>query len=607
MEQNLLNEDALLLELMDRHWRKIGPSQIRDTASYWYGAFTENGNGKPFEGLTSSDTMLHLTVPLYAHPESPYYRNTDMLGTIRLQIRFLLRAQLPSGCISLHNCNIDSPPDTGFSVHFAALCVHILDRMNDGEAAELAQELRLYLQRTIPGLLAGGIHTPNHRWVLCGALALLYELFGDERLRARADSFLAEGLDINPDGEWTERSNAIYNAVCAIFLYQTARVFGYAHLYEPIARNLRMMQYMLHPRSIIATEYSSRQDRGEIMKLNAGYYVAFSLMASQNADPLFHSFAREALLSLHTGGEALLYRMFLRKEMSAELPLQPLPDRYEVFLNRERTAPVTGTIPYRRTAFHAGSPLIRFRRGELSVTVMAGQPEFLYLQYGQARLLGVRLALGWFGVAGTPFAAIKQTGEHEYELSMELEGSYRDALDENAIGRTDPLHFAESIPLRAKTNVAVLPVRVGIRLDDTGVDLHYRVDAGAPPLFVQAVYAFAPEGSMENARGGAENGAECDAENGAENGAGLVPINAHASWLKSGQAIYRCGEDWIAVDGGAFQHGFECLRNDRLDPGVLSAVANYLTPVESTVRIRCGKSVKEKAAMAKATKEDKPC
>lgn len=570
MDQTVLNDDAVLLNVMEAHWRKIKDSQILDPASYWHGAFTENGNGKPYEGLANIDAMLSLTVSLYAHPDSAYYRDAGLLRTIRGQTGFLLRAQLPSGCISLHNCNIDSPPDTGFAVHLTSLSLHVLEKMDDPAAQESCTELRLFLQRTIPGLLVGGIHTPNHRWVLCGALALLYELFGDERLRERADLFLAEGLDINPDGEWTERSNAIYNAVCSIFLYQTARVFGYDHLYEPVARNLRMMQYMLHPRSEIATEYSSRQDRGEIMRLNASYYVAFRLMAGRNADPLFHSFARESLLSLRTGGEALLYRMFLPEEMNAELPLQPLPDRYEVFLNREQTAPVTGTIPYQRTAFHAGSPLIRYRQGELSVTVIAGQPEFIYLQYGQARLLGIRLALGWFGVAGTPFAAIRQTGEHEYELSMELEGSYQDALDGDAVSRTDPLHFAESIPLRAKTNVTVLPVRVGIRLDPAGIDLHFRADAGSPPIFAQAVYSFAPEGTLE--------------------GPDLVPINVHASWLKSGQLVYRCGEDWITVDGGAFQHGFEALRNDKLDPAVKSAAANYLTPLKATVRIRCGKA-----------------
>lgn len=570
MEQAILNEDAILLELMKKQWEKIKGSQVQDTASHWHGAFTENGNGKPYEGLTSIDAMLSLTVSLYAHPGSPFYRDAGMLQTIRDQIRFLLRAQLPSGCISLHNCNIDSPPDTGFAVHFTAIQLHVLEKMKDPAAAEVCGELRLFLQRAVPGLLAGGIHTPNHRWVLCGALALLYELFGDERLKERADAFLAEGLDINPDGEWTERSNAIYNAVCSIFLYHTARVFGYDHLYEPIARNLSMMQYMLHPRLEIATEYSSRQDRGEIMRLNASYYIAFRLMAGRNADPLFHSFAREALASLRTGEAALLYRMFLEKEMNVELPLQPLPDQYEVFLNRDRTAPVTGTIPYQRTAFHAGSPLIRYRQGELSVTVIAGQPEFLYLQYGQARLLGIRLALGFFGVAGTPFASIRQTREHEYELYMELEGSYRDALDAEGRSQSDPLHFAETIPLRSKTNVRMLPVRVGIRLNPQGLDLRYQVDGEAPPLFAQAVYSFAPGGSLA--------------------GNGLAPINSHASWLKSGHLTYRCGEDWITVDGGAFQHGFETLRNDSFDSRTLCAAANYMTPLGAEVRIRCGKS-----------------
>ena len=85
-----------------------------------------------------------------------------------------------------------------------------------------------------------GFHTPNHRWVVCSALAQAMTLFPEVEAGAYLGRILAETVDINEDGEYTERSTGVYNAVCNRSLRFMADHLGRPDLLDPVRRNLEI-------------------------------------------------------------------------------------------------------------------------------------------------------------------------------------------------------------------------------------------------------------------------------------------------------------------------------------------------------------------------------
>lgn len=553
--------EELLLNLQEIYWRQLESRIVTDPASFWHGSLD------PAEGNVTH--VLSMAIPLYCHKKSSYYRSPELLMNIEAAVSQLQRQQLESGCVSLVNCNIDSPPDTGFTVHLVSLCCRLLEDSGITEAKRAAGALRLFLEGTQECLLTGGIHTPNHRWVICGALAMLYRMFGNEALRDRAVQYLNEGFDLTEYGEWTERSNAIYNSVCDLMLFHVGREFGHDASLQAVRRNLDMMPYLLHPDHTIVTEYSIRQDRAEISRMNGRYYTIYRLMAAMDRNPLYAAMADLAAQGDESPECELLYMMLYPELMLADVHTAGIPEQYTKLFDagKQIAVPKSAQDPADVTIHSHGAAVLRHRDGPLSVTVMAGHKEFLYLQYGEARMTGIRLAVGWFGIGSVSFPSIRRTGDSSYRLEIVYEGSYRGPLSsEKAV----PYHGSYvDMPnyLREKTHVTLLPVTVDLTIGREALRIDYAF-GGKASLFVQAIASFDWKGHLE--------------------GDGLEEKQSHIYKLTSGAATYRSGKDWIRLHPGTSEHNFVTTRGDAMVPDRLNLMITSMSPLQRTIWIEYG-------------------
>lgn len=255
---NLLSASVLECEKQFEH---IVKNQCRDKAKLQYGGYYN----KDF-GLVSTQCGIEAYIPIvvYYCPQSRYYRDPKALECADLMLEHLLTNQHEDGTLDYFACNYHSAPDSAFITLNLARAAKLVTAGNDAEAA-FQKKLLLAIERLGKGILFGGFHTPNHRWVMSAALALVNTLMPDPRYLERIEQFLSEGIDCNEDGEYTERSAGGYNEINNRAMIILCQELGKTELLAHVRRNLLLMLAFFHDDFSIFTENSTRQDKGNIV------------------------------------------------------------------------------------------------------------------------------------------------------------------------------------------------------------------------------------------------------------------------------------------------------------------------------------------------------
>ncbi len=503
-------------------------AQITDPANRWCGAYPDQF-GIAWAGVAGG--ILHTLAVGFLHPRSRYYKQKELVPRMKLAAGFLERAQNPQGFIDLLVTNFNSPPDTAFVVHGVAAAACLAKRARE---LEIFSIMAPFLKKAGAGLAAGGVHTPNHRWVVCQALAQIDEILPNPAYRRRIGQWLAEGIDIDEEGQYTERSTSIYNSVVNRALTTLALQLKQPELLEPVRRNLEMMLYLLHADWEAVTEISGRQDQDLPGDLGRNWFP-YRLLALRDKNGQFATVERQYR------NHAWLGELMLYPELLAGGPKpQPIPDNYE------KIYPLNGYA--------------RIRRGPLSATLLLrNTSKFLTFRYGGAAVDGVRMAGSFFGKGMfTPALAQKRKGAYHFEQT--IEAGYFQPLDPPRRVTTKTWYSTRSE--RRMSEVCQLRYAAQVKEVPGGLQLHFTA-AGTRNVPVTVELNFRPDGMLE--------------------GCHPAPGASDAYLLGSGYGSYRRGPHAMRFGPGLEQHAYTQLH--RLPPKLpgKSVYLTAFTPFDHTI------------------------
>lgn len=456
----------------------------------------------------------------YVSPESKHYRSEELLRRMTLAASGLLRLQHDDGTIDLISTNFHSTPDLGFTIYPLALAYSIMLKNKQLQYGELPALMKKYLLNAGKALTVGGVHTPNHRWVISGALAWLDTFFPNPRYKARADQWLAEKIDIDPDGQYHERSTAVYTPVTNRSLIEMAGRMGYTSLFDVIRKNLDMTFYYVRSTGEIATESSNRQDKYNQSNM-AAYYLAYNYMAIHDKD------------SRYAG---------MVKYIESTVPVSQLDYMLPYFLEdpamlQELTK--TTPLPASYHKYFKYSDIVRIRDGKVDLSIITNNTTFFTYFKGEAALEAVRLSSSFFGKGQFQSQQMEKTGD-TYILSSTIYGPYYQPLPKEKIPAEGDAWGKVPRTEREQSEVQTLSTKLYITENKGKVRIRVVVD-GPKNLPVTLELGFRTGGTLSNVSPKQGIGNAFLAKNGA-------------------YALYRKGNDSITVGPGMVAHKWTQLR-----------------------------------------------
>lgn len=474
------------------------------------------------------------------------------LLTFAEQIVADLRAlQGPSG-LFIGGDNVDSPPDSAFTINDVGDTFAVLSLSDTREPGAVVERLGVALTRIAlaakAALLAGGVHTPNHRWELSAALARTHRSWPDPALPERIGVWLGEHVDIDAEGFYSERSPKYSAHVSNPSLTAIADILDRPELLDAVEQNLTATLDLIRPDGSIETVQSRRQDQKSSFRL-ADFLLQFRRFAIDRARGDFAWAADEALRQPVDDAGASLTELLLHPRLGEALPAiaAPEPTRRSYFPGVQLASNVQGPTTL---VVYGGSDYAshgRIRSG------LANNPTFARFFAGDAILDTVRLSRDFFGYG--PFRSAGMTVDADSFLLTETVGaSYYLPLaagqvrSDGSYALVDDGRFSAAMDFGSReTSDVSLTTSVRVTSTDDGVDL--TIDVLGPVVSWALELTFRPGGVFEGVRSVAD-GAEL------VEGFGRYRVGSDEIVFGPGNGsgpdrppLYRPGQDYSFLDG----------------------------------------------------------
>jgi hypothetical protein len=351
-------------------------------------------------------------------------------------------------------------------------------------------------------------------------LAWINSFFPDPAYEARVGQWLAEKVDIDPDGQYAERSTSGYTPVTNRSLLEIAKRMNHPELFDIVRKNLDMTFYFVHSNGEIATESSKRQDKYRQSNM-AGYYLAYNYLAIKDKDSRYAGMVNYIQNTVPVSDLEEMLPYFLEDDaMLQDLPSgDPLPTTYHKFFKY--------------------SDMARIREGKTDMSVILNNTTFFTYFKGEAALEGIRLSSSFFG-KGQFESQQMEKEEDTYILSSSIEGPYYQPLPKEKIPAEGEAWGQVPRTERTQSEVQKLTTKVYITENHGKATIKIKVD-GPKNLPVTVELGFRSGGKLTNV----------DQKQGISN----------AFLVRNGEyATYQKGSDAIKVGPGICKHKWTQLR-----------------------------------------------
>lgn len=478
----------------------------------------------------------------YCHPESEYYQDNQVINKLEEITAGLLAVLRPDGTINAGN--LESPPDTAFIMEPLCSGVYILHKNQSPSLEGVKTTIKNFILKVGAALCTGGVHTPNHRWEICSALAWINALYPDRRFVDRIDEWLGEGIFIDEDGHYPERSMNYADVENRAFLTM-GRLLNRPELYWPVTRNLEATYYYMEPNGDLVTVDSRRQDQYSSRRI-VTQYLHYRYLAIQEQNGMFSAIASliEQLVDFeeYIINEALFHFM-ANPILTVELPRPEYP-----------------STDYEKI-FHTSS-LVRIRRNAMSATIFGGvdwpliiasgrsvSPNFFMYHKGKAIMKHMRMSANFFSMGYFRSEGL-QLENKKYVLYRKQEAYYFQPLPANErrpdgdyahTPSTDNRFWSKmAFDKRPVSNVKMLESTIGVTENKGTVALEITVK-GQEGVAVTIELCFEYGGRLS--------------------GVEKVPESEHDYFLSEGYGQYIFDDDIITFGPGQKEHN----RIQRLD------------------------------------------
>lgn len=410
------------LDLYERSLCSEMRNQIRDPQDPYCGKFVyENGLPEPgvIFGLTERAVLLYLC------KDSVYYQKKEVLEYIRLLYLSSEDCIHADGTNDLLVSNYRQPEYFGIPSicnAYRLMCALPDKTPEEEEITEMIYDLA---KRISGGLLASGFHTPNHRWVHTAALYQMYNTLHekDERFVTLAKKYLAEKIDIDENGEFSERSAGMYSAISDRALCTIAVEANMPELFDLVKRNLCLVYRFIEKGSLIFTQNSRRKDKGEVGSstlFDFDRYTDICLTAyAETHDAEFLQILKAAMDN-RTGNEPVYspFRTFMLypelQNLSVDLSaLPPIEEDFHMYLPK--------------------SYIVRAKEKGAVYSILARNPDFLHITVGDISI-SARICSSFFAKAQFLPDEIEKIGEKQYRMTFHTWADYKLPFDEPPAG-----------------------------------------------------------------------------------------------------------------------------------------------------------------------------